>query len=107
MSRSISSMIDDVRSQTAEVRSAVQRLRNANRRMVGGTGEAPTPLSTGGGQKVQLEPADRLPLLEDLSVELERLNGATSDLRAELAFLENFTETADNVKTEGYAVANR
>lgn len=91
MSRNISSMIAEVRSQTSEVRSFVDRLRAANRHLTGQTGETPPKLSDAreGGTKTSMQP----PLLEDLNSELEQLNAATADLRNEVNFLEGISET--------------
>jgi hypothetical protein len=100
--RSLSGMNDDVLEQTNEVQSLVRRLRDANRRLTGTTGEAPTPLnaaSGGSGEATKL-PAPP-PLLIRLTQSIEALNAATSDLRAEVSYLENFSETGSDEKTGG------
>ncbi len=91
MSRTISSMIAEVRSQRDEVRGFVERLRNANRHLTGATGETPTKLADVRAQNGG--PTTMTPLLEDLNIELESLNSATADLRDEIGFLETVSET--------------
>lgn len=91
--RSLSSMIDEVRSQTAEVYSVVNRMRSASRKLIGSTGEAPTQLASA---KLGVPtPEPERPLLEQLALELERLNGATADLRNEMNHVENYSETGE------------
>lgn len=101
MSRTISSMIDEVRSQTSEVLNFVDRLRTANRRLTGSTGEQPTPIGKISGE---VAGAKDMPLLEELNTELERLNAATADLRAEVNFFESISETS--VPDNGVAKAS-
>ncbi len=102
--RTLSSMIAEVRSQTDEVRGAVERLRTANRHMTGNTGESPTPIGSVNAKAL----ADRaeVPIMDELNSALEHLNSATADLRAELMHMEGYTETgAPGDANKGYATA--
>lgn len=92
--RSLSALINEVQSQTDEVRSFTHRLRTANKRLTGGTGEEPPKLSEGRGP-TGATIAEVPPLMVALSIAVEALNGATSDLRAEVTYLENLSETND------------
>lgn len=82
--KNLSAMADEVRSQTSEVMSLVHRMRDANRRLTGNTGEVPTNAAVAG---VATKP-EANPLLVDLTVAIEHLNGATADLRAEIDYFE-------------------
>lgn len=94
--RSISSMTAEIRSQTEEVWNGVHRVRNANRRMTGSTGEQPTPINVVKGSNV--DKIDReLSMLDELSMAIEHLNSATAELRDELACMEGYTETASTL----------
>lgn len=97
---SLSKMISEVRSQAIEVNSLVGRLRLANRRLSGATGEAPTQLNSVKGPTA---PEPDRPLLEQLNVELERLNSATADLRSEVNHVETYSETGETSETPNYA----
>lgn len=91
--RSLTALINEVESQTAEVRSFTHRLRTASKRLTGGTGEEPTKLAgrTEGGPSNAL--VEVQPLMVALSLAVESLNSATSDLRSEIGYLENLSET--------------
>lgn len=90
--RSLSSMISEVRSQTAEVNNIVDRLRSASRSLTGSTGQAPTDINSIKGQPV---PEPERPLMQQLDFELERLNSATADLRNEMSHVETYSETGE------------
>lgn len=83
--KNLSTMADEVRSQTAEVMSFVHRMRDANRRLTGNTGEAPTNAAVAGSGAMKPEAN---PLLVDLTIAIEHLNGATADMRAEIIYFE-------------------
>ena len=93
--KSFSSMIDDVRSQTNEVDNLVRRIRAASNRLTGSTGQTPTPINA--TQQGRAETADRPPLLIDLTVRLEALNSVVSELRDEVTYLEQYSETAEDM----------
>jgi hypothetical protein len=99
--RSLTGIIEDIRSQTGEVNSIVYRMRTAGRRLTGTTGEAPTPL-TGAGRPPEAEEVP--PLMVQLTIGTEKLNQAIAALRAEVSHMENLSETgrSDN-QPQGYA----
>lgn len=90
--RSLSGMIDDVRLETSKVNGITDRMRTASRRLTGSTGQAPTPLNPAGageGATIKSEP----PLMVQLTLEIEGLKRATSELFDEINFLESISET--------------
>lgn len=93
---SISKMTHQVVEQANEVNALVNRLRAGNRRMTGATGEGPTPIGTGRGGSESSLKQDQPPLLHGLDHAIEMLNAAMSDLRAEVSYIEGFTETASD-----------
>jgi hypothetical protein len=99
--KSLSALTDEVRAQTAEVHGFVYRMRDANRRLTGSTGEQPTKLERlDGGGRMGDAPTDRNPLLVDLTVATEALNSATAELRAELVYFETMvSETGQDTKS--------
>ncbi len=97
--KSLSAMANEVRSQTEEVMSFVHRMRDANRRLTGSTGE--TPQKEVGGPTAPQPPN---PLLVDLNVAIEHLNGATADLRSEINYFEQMvSETGPTEASAGVA----
>lgn len=97
--KSLSNMAEEVRGQTAEVLSFVTRLREANRRLTGSTGESPTQLG-GSGRSEAGQIEDRRPLLVEMTTALEHLNAATADLRDEVSYLEGVSETGAPMNTK-------
>lgn len=84
--KNLSMMANEVRSQVSEVMSLVHRMRDANRRLTGNTGELPTKGEEAGAPVGM--PPEANPLLVDLTVAIEHLNGATANLRAEIDYFE-------------------
>lgn len=97
--RSISGVTMDIINQRDEIRSLIRRLREANRKLTGSTGEAPTPLAQSAGQAVNatINP----PLLVQLTVEAEQLAQSINELRHEVGYLEQFSETANETTDAG------
>jgi len=93
--RSLTSLINEVHSQTAEVNSFVNRLRQANRRLTGSTGESPTVLGAGAVGRLSEKVDEMPPLMVALTTAMENLNSATADLRAEVGYLETLSETGE------------
>lgn len=94
--KSISEMIRDVNDQATEIRGMTRRMRDANRRLTGGTGEAPTTLNAVATEDIGKTAADARPLLVSLTVALEALNSATSAMRDEISYAETFSETGND-----------
>lgn len=84
--KNLSAMANEVRCQASEVMSLVYRMRDANKRLTGNTGELPTNRVEAGAPVGM--PPEANPLLVDLTVAIEHLNGATADLRAEINYFE-------------------
>lgn len=97
--RSLSGMADAVRTETSAVNEMTERLRQANRRLTGGTGQAPTPLNSVANSKGATE-ASVPPLMVGLNAEVDGLQLAISNLRNELSYLENHSETVGQGATE-------
>ncbi len=67
--RSLSSLIDEIRGQTADLNAYVERMRAANRRLTGSTGETPTKIgSVGGGTLDANKVSERPPLMVELTM---------------------------------------
>jgi hypothetical protein len=91
--KSLSELTDDVRVQTSAVNDFVHRLRAANRRLTGSTGEQPTQLAQAAARN---EVDEMPPLMVGMTIAIEHLNSAMSDLRAEISYMERLSETADH-----------
>jgi hypothetical protein len=98
--RSISGVTNDLMIQRDEVRSLIRRLREANRRLTGSTGEAPTPLAQNAAGQV-VNTTITPPLLVQLTVEAEYLAQAVNELRYEVGYLEQFSETGNETTDAG------
>lgn len=101
--RSISGMIDDVKQQTGEIVGATDRLRNANRHLTGGDGRATTPLvpAEQAANSLKGEP----PLMIQLTIAISALDAAMGDLRSEISYLEQHSETGEPRDTTAAAGA--
>lgn len=93
---SLSDMTTAVRGRTDEIANTTERLRAANRRLTGSTGQAPVPLTPGGGSADNASVKGEPPLMLALTVALANLEGAMSEMRAELDYLEQFSETGQS-----------
>jgi len=88
--RSLSDMIQTVRNETSNALALADRLRNANRRLTGGTGQAPTPIDRPDAASVkQAEP----PLVIGLNMALDEHQSAIVALENEVTYLERLSET--------------
>lgn len=105
----LSRTIEEVLSQTSDFNSFVDRMRIANRRLTGSTGEMPTAI---GGKDAnyagKAEALQEPPLMVRLSSAVELLNAARSDLGAEISYFENLAETATQpAEPKAYAATGR
>lgn len=95
--RNLTGIIEDIRAQTDEVTSITHRMRSANKRLTGGTGEAPTPLTNQGGTLSAIK-EDEPPLMVKLTIVTEKLNQAMAALRAEISYFETLSETGQRAR---------
>lgn len=91
--RSLSGMTEDVNIQTDVIRKCVARMRAANRRLTGGTGEPPTQLAVNNAGSHAPTVAEAPPLMVALTIAIEANNAAVSDLVSEIDYFENLSET--------------
>lgn len=100
---SFTNMLDNVRQEIEQVRSATRRLRAMNRKLTGSTGEPPTDLKAIG---TPIAPEkESPPTMIALTIEISNLEVARRDLCAEIDYLSQFAETADldAPSAKGYA----
>lgn len=90
----ISNMTGEITGLINEASSIVGRLRSANRRLTGETGEEPTQLASAVGPKVR-DAVETGPLLPELQAAIETLNSKLRDIRLEVSHLENVSETGE------------
>ncbi len=91
----LSRVTEEIIGQTSDINGFVERMRTANRRLTGSTGQAPTPLKppeTGYAEKQTT--IEEPPLMVRLTNAVELLNAARSDLAAEISYFESLAETA-------------
>lgn len=105
--RSLTGMIDDITEQTSEVTVLTRRMREANKRLTGNSAFDSQSQAT--ALEPRNGPAEVLPTLARLTSAIEGHRAAVTGLRDEISYMEQFSETAEELgKASGsYASAAR